>query len=262
MKSRYQLSYYMRILINVIVYVIFFAYIIYMLVTAKTRDSFIFNLIIGVGVGGIGLLYEYLRICYDAATKRLIVDNKPEKTLDLLSRVEKADIFKAFKTSCQMMRMLALTDLRRFDELKDYIKKLDEEDNYDYDTKLISLYSKMIAYGETGSKGKSNEAFKQLIELRDTKTSKGRRNKGAYYLNWEVVNGQHKNYENDYDGAFRYLKDIDESNLNRREVMHYLLAKTIASKNSGQSKIYDETRQRLLKVAENNKTMTDYIETI
>ena len=69
-------------------------------------------------------------------------------------------------------------------------------------------------------------------------------------------------YEKEYDGAFRYLKDIDETNMNMRELMHYLLAKTIAAKNSGQSQIYEDCKQRLLKTITNNQAMKDYVDTL
>ena len=262
MKSKYKISYYLRIVISIAIYIIFFGYIIYSMINAKNTSSFYFNLLVGIIIGGIGLLYEYLRICYDAATKRLVIDCKPQECLKFLNRVEKVDFFKTYRTSINMMKMLAMMDLRKFDQLKQFIKKLDEEDNYDYDSELIARYALMVAYGEDGAKGKSNEAFKQLINLRDKKDYKGRRRAGAFYLNWEVVNGQHKNYDGDYDAGLRYLSDVNEANLNRREVMHYLLAKLISAKESNQNKVFEETKNRLLKVAENNKVMIDYINTI
>ena len=262
MKTKYQFSYYLRIVLTIVIYAIFYYYIIYSCIHAQNKGTIIFNIIMGVMFGSVGTLFEYLRIVYDAATKRLIVDSKPEETLRLLNKVEKADLFKTFKTSCQMMRMLALIDLRRFDEVLDYVKQLEKDSISEYDVQIVAKYAEMMAHGEMGNKGKSNEAFKQLINLRDLRTDKGKRYKGAFYFNWEVVNGQHKNYEKEYDGALRYLKDIDETNMNMRELMHYLLAKTIAAKNSGQSQIYEDCKQRLLKTITNNKAMKDYVDTL
>lgn len=262
MNPRYQISYYLRILLTVIIYVTFFAYIVYSCIHASNTSAVYFNILIGVVFGSIGTLFEYLRICYDSATKKLIMDGKPEETLKLLNRVEKADIFKTFKTSCQMMKMLAMIDLRRFDEVLEYIKELEKEEIKEYDVLITAKYCEMMAHGELNNKGKSNEAFKQLINTRDLRTNKGRRYKGAFYFNWEVVNGQHKNYEKEYDGALRYLNDINESNMNKRELMHYLLAKTVAAKNTNNKQIYEDSKQRLLKTIENNKAMKDYVETL
>lgn len=259
MKPRYQISYYLRIVLTVAVYLIFYGYIIYSCINAKSKDAVIFNIIMGILFGGIGLLFEYLRICYDAATKKLIVEGRPDKTLELLDKVEKLDILKSFKTSCQMMRMLAMIDLRQFNEFRTYAKQL--ETNI-YDVEIVRKYCEMMAEGESGNKGKSNEAFKQLTKIRDMRDSKGRRKKGAFYFNWEVVNGQHKNYEKDYDGAYRYLSDIDESNMNLRELMHYLLAKTVAARNSGHHDVYEDSKQRLLTTCRNNEIMKTYSETL
>lgn len=257
MKSRYKISYYLRIVLMVAVYIIFFGYIIYSIIKAKNASAVWFNIIIGFIFGGTGVLYEYLRICYDAATKRLIADGKPEETLKLLDRVERADFFKTYKSSCQMMRMLAMIDLREFREVLEYIKTIDTDE---YDVEIVKKHSQMVAQGELGNKGKSNEAFKQLIDIRDMKNKKGRRFKGAFFFNWEVVNGQHKNYDKDYDAAYRYLSDINESSMNNREVMHYLLAKVVASRNTNHQEVYEDSKARLLKSCKENKVMRDYCE--
>ena len=259
MRKRYQISYYLRIVLIVLIYIIFYIYIINSILKANSTGVVVFNILIGIFIGGIGLLFEYLRICYDAATKRLVMDGKPDEALRLLDKVEKYDFMKTFKTSCQMMKMLAMIDLRQFKEFKEYIKGINTDD---YDVEIVKKYCEMMAEGELGNKGKSNEAFKQLISIRDQKTNKGKRYKGAYYFNWEVVNGQHKNYDREYDSAYRYLLDVDETNMNMREVMQYLLAKVVAAKNSGHKDVYEESKQRLLKACKDNKVMRDYGETL
>ena len=262
MRKRYQLSFYMRIVLTVIVYIIFFGYIIYSCINATTSSSLVFNILIGVFIGLIGLQFEGLRICYDFATKKLIVDDKADDCVKILDFINKFDIFKIFKTSTQMMRILAYVDLRKFDELKSFISELQKEDIKEYDLLITTHYGNMIAYGETGATGKSNEAFKKLTSTRDIHTKKGARYKGAYYFNWEVINGQHKNYDGDYEGAYHYLKDINEDNMNKREAVQYLLAKLIAAKNVKEEAVYNTTKERLHKLVVNNEVMKDYIETI
>ena len=259
MKSQYKISYYLRIVITIIAYVIFYYYIINSCLHAESKSQLYFNIIIGVIFGGLAILAEYLRMNYDAATKNLVIDCKPDKALEKIERVEKVDIFRTYKTSCQMMRMLALVDLRRFPELLSYVDSIETKE---YDVELIRKYSQMLAYGEQGQRGKSNEAFKKLVQVREYRTNKGKRFKGAYFLNWEVVNGQHKNYEGDYEGAMRYLNDIDEKNMNLRELVQYLLAKLLAAKKLGRQEIYDNCKERLIKSTQNNQVMRDYIETI
>lgn len=262
MRKRYQFSFYMRIVITIIVYIIFFGYIIYSCINATTSSSIVFNILIGVFIGLLGLQFEGLRICYDVATKRLIVDDKPDACLKILDFINKYDFFKTFKISTQMMRILAYVDLRKFDELKSYINDLQKNEIKEYDLLITSHYGNMIAYGETHQAGKSNEAFKKLTSTRDMHTKKGNRYKGAYYFNWEVINGQHKNYEGDFEGAYHYLKDINEDNMNKREAVQYLLAKLIAAKNVKEETVYNATKERLNKLVVNNETMKDYIKTL
>jgi len=262
MKQKYQLSYYLRIVLNVIIYIIFFGYVIYSMINAKNIGSLVFNLLIGIIIGGYACLYEYLRINYDAATKRLIVDGNPKQTLNFLKRVEKADLFKTYKTSCQMMRLLTYLDLRDYETLDSYIKELEEAGIDNYDVEITTRYAQMLSYGQQGQKGKSNTAFKKLIALRDQKDRKNRRRKGAFFFNWEVVNGQHKLYDQEYQSAFNFLKDINEQNMNLREVMHYQIAKAIAAKNVKEDDIYQESINRLRNICKNNQEMLDYIEKI
>lgn len=259
MKSKYQFSYYTRIVISIVIYVIFYIFVIYNIINAKDNGARLFNIIMLI-LGIFGTLYEFLRITYDAATKRLIQDDKADEALKLVERVEKFDLFKTFKTSCQMMKVLSLIDLRRFDEVIEYTNDLNKKEISDYDVNLVSAYGQMIAYGENNQRGKSNDAFKRLVNIRDTKDKKGRRFKGSYYLNWEVVNGQHKNYEGDYQGAFNYLKNISEEKMNRREVISYLCAKLVAAKKINDSKTINDIKSRLDKLIINNKIMKDYIE--
>lgn len=259
MKSTYQLSYYMRILLTVVVYILFYAYIIYSCINANNIVSIILFILIGLIFGGIGTLFELLRIWYDKATKKIIFEGKPEETLRLLDRIDRFDILKSFRTSTQMMRMLAMIDLRRFKELLEYSKNLE---NSDYDVEIVRKYCEMMAHGEMGNKGKSNEAFKQLTGIRDQKDKKGRRYKGAYYFNWEVVNGQHKNYDRDYDAAYRYLKDVDEAKMNNRELMHYLSARVLAARNTGHLDEYKQLKERLIRSCKDNTAMKDYSESL
>ena len=257
--NKFRISYYLKLLLIPALYLFFFYFVFSAIFKAQTAGSRFFNILILL-LGCIGFVYEALRITYDTATKRLIIDGRPDVTLKLLEIIEKFDFFKAFPTSCQMMRMLAMIDLREFDELKKYVSQLEKEGIEDYDVNITSRYCLMQAYGESGNRGKSNDAFKQLIRLRDQRNEKGKRRKGAFYFNWEVVNGQHKNYEGDYQGALRYLNDVDESKMNMRELMQYLLARMLAAGKCGQKELYSRCRERLGNICKNNETMKNYID--
>ena len=116
MNKRFQLSYYLRIALNVVVYTIFFAYIIYSAATAGDGGGRLAYVAVGVFFGGGALLYEYLRFCFDEATRQLVFAGNPKKALALARRVKKADLLKTFDTSLDIMRMLAYVDLRAYEE--------------------------------------------------------------------------------------------------------------------------------------------------
>ena len=259
MKPKNQFSYYTRIVVSLIIYFIYFYFVISNIIKADTNETRIFNglfLILGL----VAFLYEAMRITFDAATKRLIMDDNPKETLKLLDFLKKIDLFKTYETSSQMMKMLAMIDLRKFEELISFINDLEKQEITNYDVDIVSKYASMIAEGETGNKGKSNKAFKKLIELRDQTNSKGQKKKGSLFFDWIVVNGQHKNYDGDYEGAYNHLRDVNETTMNKRELVQYLLAKMIACKNTNRD--YTEIKNRLLKAVTNNEEMKSYIESM
>ena len=261
MKARYQFSYYTRIVVSISIYAIYFYFVIGNIIKADTSEVKLFNLIFLL-LGLVAFSYEAMRIIFDAATKRLIMDDNPKQTLKLLDTMKKIDLFKTYKTSIQMMEMLALVDLRRFDELKSYINELEKQDITNYDVDIVSKYALMIAEGETDNKGKSNKAFKKLIALRDQTNRKGQRKKGSLFFDWVVVNGQHKNYEGEYEGAYNNLKTVEEKNMNKREIVQYLLARMVACKHTKRTDEFKEIKQRLLKIVVNNQEMKNYIESM
>ncbi len=262
MNKRYQFSYRFKQVLTLAIYITFFMFIVRNIISATDNSSRLFNILILILCGLPALLYEYLRYTYDAATKKTIFDGQADKALLDIEKIEKYDLLKMFKTSCVMLRMLCLRDLRKFQELKEYINEIDKQELNDYDVAILSRYSEMIVNGEMKAKGKLKNAYKKMIDLRDMKNKKGQRRKGAYFFNWNVVNGEYKLYEEDYSGAWHYLKDVSEENMNKRESMHYFINRAICSKQMNKQEDYKTYKERAIKAAGDNQEMKAYIETI
>ena len=259
MNKRYEFSYLTKQVLTILVYCIFFGFLIWNIVQAKDNSARIFNLLILILCGLPAVLYDFLRYNYDSATKKTVFECNPKAALKQIETVEKFDVLKMFQTSCMMLKMLCLMDLREFDELKKYVVDVEAKDTKDYDVTILSRYSEMIANGELGIKGKMNDAYKRMISLRDMKDKKGRRRKGAYFFNWDVVSGQHKYYSGEKDKAYRFVKDVKEDNMNKRESMHYFILRALCARNVKQEE-YELFKERALKAAGKNEVMLDYIE--
>ena len=173
MNKRFQLSYYLRIALNAVVYTIFFAYIIYSAATAGDGGGRLAYVAVGVFFGGGALLYEYLRFCFDEATRQLVFAGNPKKALALSRRVKKADLLKTFDTSLDIMRMLAYVDLRAYEELEAYIASLPYEKLHNYDVAIVARHSQMILYGERKDMEKLENAYKTLSGLEGTSDEGG-----------------------------------------------------------------------------------------
>lgn len=262
MKKRYQISYQLKVILNVVVYVVFFAYIVYSAVTAADTGTRLVFIAVGVFFGGGALLYEYLRFNFDQATKNLVFMGDPQKALNLADRVKKADLLKTFDSSLDIMRMLAYVDLRDYDRLKTYIEGLSYEKLRNYDVAIVARHSQMIMYGELGDGEKMETAHKQLTGLRSRTSSKGKHMKGAYFYNWDVVAAACSFYRGNGMEAWNRISKVDVRNMNKRELMHcYALQARIAAK-IGRSGDMEEYRERAKKAAGKNEVMTAFLDNL
>lgn len=67
MKKRYQISYQLKVILNVVVYVVFFAYIVYSAVTAADTGTRLVFIVVGVFFGG---ELSCMNICASILTRR------------------------------------------------------------------------------------------------------------------------------------------------------------------------------------------------
>ena len=260
MNKRFQLSYYLRIALNVVVYTIFFAYIIYSAATAGDGGGRLAYVAVGVFFGGGALLYEYLRFCFDEATRQLVFAGNPKKALALARRVKKADLLKTFDTSLDIMRMLAYVDLRAYEELEAYIASLPYEKLHNYDVAIVARHSQMILYGERKDMEKLENAYKTLSGLRSRTGRKGRPMKGAYFYNWDVTAAMYQYYRGNGIEAWNRIGKAETQNLNRRERMHCDLTYARAAFKVGRTKEGLEYAAKARAEAGKNETMQAYID--
>ncbi len=262
MNKRNEIGYYLRIVITAAIYIAFFYFVAKNVIEAKDVSTRVFNILVGIFIGGFALLYEIMKALYDAATKALIVDGDPQKCLALLNKVETIDVIRSFKTSIRMMRMLSYVDTRDYETLDEQLKEIAQDEKKDYDVEIVAMHSRMVRYGEENMKGKMNDAFKGYEKLRDMTNRRGKRKKGAYFYNWDLVQADHKMYEKDPKGALNYLKDITSDNMNKREAMHLHLSKARVYKALHMEKEYQEEKELALKVTGKNTVMKEFIEAL
>lgn len=260
MNKRFQISYYLKLVLNVIIYVVFFAYIIYSAVTAQEGQLKALYIAIGVFFGGGALLYEYLRFHFDEATRQLVFMGNPRKALVLAARVKKADVLKTFDTSLDIMHMLAYVDLRDYDALEKYIAALPYEKLRNYDVAIVARHSQMVLYGERGDTEKLESAYKTLSGLRSRTGKKGRPMKGAYFYNWDVTAAMYQYYRGSGMEAWNRIQKADTQNLNKRELMHCYLTCARAALKVGRKKDGLEYAERAKKAAGKNEVMLSYID--
>lgn len=223
MNKRFQISYYLKIVLNCIIYVVFFAYIIYSAVTAKDIGTRLIYLAVGLIFGSGALLYEFLRFQFDLATKQLVFLCNPKKAMEKAALVRKCDLLKTFDSSVDIMNMLAYLDLRDFDALEKYIAGLKYDKISNYDVVIVVRHSQMVLYGERKDSEKFETAYKQLIGLRSRVNKKGKHMKGAYFYNWEVVAAEYQFYRGSGMEALRRIREADTRNMNKRELLQYYM---------------------------------------
>ncbi len=260
MKTKQKIWYYFKFILNILVYVLFFIYIFYFASHQEALKNRLLVGIVGTLIGLLALYFEIMRSMFDAGTKRLIYDGKPEEAMAIAKKIEKIDLFKTFSTSTSMMKMLAGVDMLKEEELKNALDSLDEKSRNDYDTLLVYYHSLLIYHGERDEASKVKAAYKKLNSLHEKKTSKGKPYKGSYFFNWENVTAAYEFYQKEYDKAYTAIKKVDISRMNSRELMHYHLMRARIEK--AVKKDYKESLDKARSYTAANTAIQNYIDSL
>lgn len=262
MKKSMQFSYYGKIVLNVVVYFLFFIYIIGFIIVGQIDNKvpWVIFCLVGFFIAG---LYEILKYMFDKATKSLVFDGKPELADKLVNKVDKIDLLKTFRSSTAMMRILIDIDLRDFNKLKKDIEQMDKEKDKvknDYDVILLKEYGNFIYECEKGNNSsKLKDAYRLLLKVRDIKTKKGKTRKGVYFFNWDFVEATYKFYDKNFQQAYNLLDQVNIDRMNNRELMHYYIIGGISAKRLGKEADAKEGFDLATEYAGNNKIMIDFI---
>ncbi len=224
-KKWYDVSQPIRDIVTVVVYLIFFIYLFDLIIKEQTIAVQITFIMMGAGIGGIALLYEFLNRRLKKAVLVLTLQCDPKKGLEIIKPLAKYDILKSFRSADLVFHLLAWRDLGEFDN----ITSLDSPEGLklfskSYDLLLIYRHSLFVAYGELGDQNKCREFYKAAFAMKDKKYKLGVLTKKiAAVFSWEEMTALYKLYGHSYKESKKMFQQISIHNMNNREKQHYYL---------------------------------------
>lgn len=229
------------------IYALFFSYMVY-LITKESNFlgtfSYVFILVL---FGSLAFLNEYLKKLYEMSILLLSNNCQPIKALEIVERIERLDIFKAYKKPLIIFKLLVLRDLGNNENLLNYIKSLDmTKYKNSKDIILTYNYSLFITYINMGSDNEVNIYYKNLISMKKS-------NEYTPLFSWNEIIGMYHFYNKNYSESKKYYNKVSTSTMNNRERVYFLfnLSKLyLAMKN------YDDAARYLKELAMNGNNIS------
>lgn len=224
-----------RNIIMAVVYLVFFYMMISSAVEAADPVYKGIYIVIMVFFGAFGLLSEYLRQIYRRAIRILVMDCRPADAMEVLEKLERADILKGYRNAAVVFRTLALVDMNKPQQLLEYIegpaKKVLE---YSLDMKLVYYYN--VFYGNLmlDNREAAAEIYPKLLNLY-TNPGKGKKRRVSPIYSFDVIKGDYCLSQGQYAKAHREYEQAATVNMNNRELANYYLSRYAACRGIGRS---------------------------
>ncbi|GAB6168280.1 hypothetical protein JCM1393_07400 [Clostridium carnis] len=220
-KSKYSLSPKGKTYFNYCIYGVFVIYVLYLAFNSNTSYIRAFYLLFASIISTFVFLHEYLNILYKKAIEKLTIECDPIVGLEISSKIERLDIFKSYKKSLLVFKLLAYSDLNRYEDILELLNKATIKPfSSSYDLLLIYYYSLFLSYISLDDRKNVKEYYKKCIELQNKGSGK---NKIAPILSWNEIKAIYYIYQQDYILAKKYLRKVNISQLNNREKYLHLM---------------------------------------
>ncbi|WP_314063663.1 hypothetical protein [uncultured Vagococcus sp.] len=206
---------------NWTLYIIFSAYILYLVFTTPQPLKIVYGMI-GLVVLSIILLFEWLKSLYDRMILALTFDCNQEKARQLRDQLIKFDYFHGFAPSLKLFDTLLLLDQGAFQEC---LSHLDKHHRFFHGTKdylLINYHTQMQCAYYLNNRELFDDSLKKLSQLKYSLQTK--KDLSPLY-SWEEIDGLHFLRDKRYSQALKKLEGVDTTNFNPRETTYLLFEK-------------------------------------
>ncbi|SHJ15434.1 hypothetical protein SAMN02745163_01439 [Clostridium cavendishii DSM 21758] len=202
-------------LINYSLYTMFFVYIIYLILKEPNVLGKIPYFLILLIFGTLTFLNEYLKSLYTKSILLLTDSCNPKEGLKLIKLIERLDLFKSYKNSIIIFKLLALRDLGNIDELLKYANSLDIDHlHFNKDIILIYNYTLFMSYIDIKNDDKVLTYYKNLISIK-------KENNCPNLFSWSELNGIYHLYNNNLIESKKHFNKVKTNEMNTRERLHF-----------------------------------------
>lgn len=230
-KSLFIKGYYgWKVVFNILIYLAFFAYVLYLIIQASHISTKILYSLILIIVLGTCLYYEYLKQLYHKTVGILINDCDPIKARHSSELLRKRDLFNGFKGSLTIFNVLLLMDEGKYDECRKYLIDNDKFFRASIDNIFIKFHTELQLAWLLDNPSLGESAMTGLNKIRNTNQKKY-----SPLFSWDEIDGLNCYIKSRYSKALSYLNHVDASKLNAREQTYLNVLIADAYRESGKT---------------------------
>ena len=158
----------------------------------------------------------FCELCFDEASKSLVLDADLQRAYTWIKRMKKVDLFGWYKTQYSVFMSLYYRDMDRLDGLatlledKVFLKNLSNKLVFDYNSLLLAMEHDDIDQVEA-----------LYSSIKETYFDKSNRNKVALIYSFDMIAANYEMYQRNFAGAKKHLNSVQLGTLNSREKSHY-----------------------------------------
>ena len=219
MKQSFLLGKKQKDILTIIVYLAFIYFMIGFIIKETQLTVKITYVCILIFFSFIAFYYEYLKKLYEKATLALIEECNPQKGINIIDKLKSKDIFRSFKQSIIIFKLLAYRDLNDYDKMYSILQSLKKKEySSSYDMLLIYHYSYLLIYNHNKDIENMESTYNKVMELQYKR--KGFK-KVSPLISWEEATARYYFTKGLYKESKKHMDSVSIDNMNKREKAHY-----------------------------------------
>lgn len=211
-----------RRIFQLFIFVLFFLISMNIIIETSETSSKIFYAVLMVLFLSIACLSEYLEYLSEQAIKALNNECNPAKSVAMYNRLQKFDIFKAYKKRRILYDLLYYAAIQDFETVNQHIEKHKEFFQSTLDARLIMLVTSFIASIHTNKKSQAKKYYLEIINLRNfSEKLKDKKKKVNPLFNWDELEALHYYSGEQFEKACRTYEKCNTTYMNNKEKSQY-----------------------------------------
>ena len=245
MLRHYSFKQKVRMIINLIFYILFAIMVIYGAFHTNGELLPILFVIFGIVCLVFGTLNEYLKLLYNEALWYLNFKCDPAKAKEIYEKLCTKDLLGMYRNDRALFDVMCAIEEKDGNRVLKIIEENEKKFNANVETLLIRLYYEMRAYLLLGKEKKINEIYTDVRNIEKMK-------KRPKIFQYDELDGIYERARKNRAGAYDHFQKVNTAFMNPKETK-FILENLILLAPADEKKAYQEDMQRLEKLIDEGK---------